>query len=92
MNRSVVMIHELALKLMNCCCNVHAIFADLVDAVVAVLLHPNSAARVSAAWCLRCICLALPSQLHPLITRCCDRLDALKSSPEAIAGYRYCMV
>ncbi|KAK3872016.1 hypothetical protein Pcinc_014808 [Petrolisthes cinctipes] len=60
---------------------------NLVDAVVAVLLHPNSAARVSGAWCLRCICLALPSQLHPLITRCCDRLDALKSSPEAIAGY-----
>ncbi|XP_045624859.2 LOW QUALITY PROTEIN: HEAT repeat-containing protein 5B [Procambarus clarkii] len=60
---------------------------NLVDAVVAVLLHPSSAARLSGAWCLRCICLALPSQLHPLITRCCDRLDALKSSPEAIAGY-----
>ncbi|XP_063873685.1 HEAT repeat-containing protein 5B-like [Scylla paramamosain] len=60
---------------------------NLVDAVVAVLLHPSSAARLNAAWCLRCICLALPSQLHPLITRCCDRLDALKSSPEAIAGY-----
>lgn len=60
---------------------------NLVDAVVAVLLHPSGAARLSAAWCLRCICIALPSQLHPLITRCCDRLDALKSSPEAIAGY-----
>ncbi|XP_047496501.1 HEAT repeat-containing protein 5B-like isoform X1 [Penaeus chinensis] len=60
---------------------------NLVDAVVAVLLHPSSAARLSASWCLRCICIALPSQLHPLISRCCDRLDTLKSSPEAIAGY-----
>ncbi|KAK7086919.1 HEAT repeat-containing protein 5B [Halocaridina rubra] len=60
---------------------------NLVDAVVAVLLHPSGAARLNAAWCLRCICVALPSQLHPLITRCCDRLEALKSSPEAIAGY-----
>lgn len=60
---------------------------NLVDAVVAVLLHPSGTARLNAAWCLRCICLALPSQLHPLIVRCCDRLDALKSSPEAIAGY-----
>ncbi|MCL4124784.1 UNVERIFIED_CONTAM: hypothetical protein GTU68_043849 [Idotea baltica] len=60
---------------------------NLTDAVVAVLLHPNTATRLSAAWCLRCVCLALPSQLHSLITRSCDRLESLKSSPEAISGY-----
>uniref|UniRef100_A0A6A7FSQ7 HEAT repeat-containing protein 5A n=5 Tax=Hirondellea gigas TaxID=1518452 RepID=A0A6A7FSQ7_9CRUS len=60
---------------------------NLVDAVISVVLHPSFAARLSAAWCLQCISVALPSQLHPLITRCCNRIDALKSSPEAIAGY-----
>ncbi|KAB7498931.1 HEAT repeat-containing protein 5B [Armadillidium nasatum] len=62
---------------------------NLLDAVVAVLLHPNTATRLAAAWCLRCICLSLPSQLHPLLTRCCDRLESLKSSPEAISGYSF---
>ena len=60
---------------------------NLLDAVVSVLLHPNFAARLSAAWCLQCIGVALPSQLHPLITRCCNKIEALKSSPEAIAGF-----
>ena len=60
---------------------------NLLDAVVSVLIHPSYAARLSAAWCLQCISIALPSQLHPLISRCCSRIDSLKSSPEAIGGY-----
>ena len=60
---------------------------NLIDSVISVVIHPNFAARLSAAWCLQCISIALPSQLHPLITRCCNKIDSLKSSPEAIAGY-----
>ncbi|XP_076062392.1 HEAT repeat-containing protein 5B isoform X2 [Oratosquilla oratoria] len=71
----------------TCTTLIHDPHLNIVDAVVSVLLHPNNAARMAAAWCLRCICSALPSQLHPLISRCCDRLDSLKSSPEAISGY-----
>lgn len=43
--------------------------ADLVDAVMAVLIHPCQAARLAAAWCLRCICVAVPSQNTPIIDR-----------------------
>ncbi|KAF2363792.1 Armadillo-type fold [Trinorchestia longiramus] len=60
---------------------------NLIDCVLSVLLHPNFAARLSASWCLQCICIALPSQLHPLIARCCNKIDSLKASTEAIAGY-----
>ncbi|XP_037078584.1 HEAT repeat-containing protein 5B-like [Pollicipes pollicipes] len=60
---------------------------NLLDAVVSVLIHPSQAARFAAAWCLRCICIAVPSQLTPLIDRCTERLDSLRNSPEAISGY-----
>ncbi|GFS31362.1 HEAT repeat-containing protein 5B [Nephila pilipes] len=61
--------------------------AGIIESVVSVLVHSSSAARLAAAWCLRLITTAVPSQLTPLLERCSDRLDALKSSPEAIAGY-----
>ncbi|XP_043232384.1 HEAT repeat-containing protein 5B-like isoform X2 [Amphibalanus amphitrite] len=60
---------------------------NLLDAVVSVLTHPSQAARFAAAWCLRCICIAVPSHLTPLIDRCTDRLDSLRNSPEAVSGY-----
>ncbi|XP_059208691.1 LOW QUALITY PROTEIN: HEAT repeat-containing protein 5A [Centropristis striata] len=59
----------------------------LVDTVVSVLLHPAPAASLAAAWCLRCVAVAMPSQCSPLLERCSERLVALKSSPEAVAGY-----
>ncbi|XP_054715706.1 HEAT repeat-containing protein 5B-like [Uloborus diversus] len=59
----------------------------IVESVVSVLVHSSSAARLAAAWCLRSITSAVPSQLTPLLERCSDRLEVLKSSPEAIAGY-----
>ncbi|GFX28551.1 HEAT repeat-containing protein 5B [Trichonephila clavipes] len=61
--------------------------AGIIESVVSVLVHSSSAARLAAAWCLRLITTSVPSQLTPLLERCSDRLDALKSSPEAIAGY-----
>ncbi|XP_040916672.1 HEAT repeat-containing protein 5A isoform X2 [Toxotes jaculatrix] len=59
----------------------------LLDTVISVLLHPVSSARVAAAWCLRCVAMAMPSQCTLLLDRCAARLVALKSSPEAVAGY-----
>uniref|UniRef100_A0A8P4K7T2 HEAT repeat-containing protein 5A n=1 Tax=Dicentrarchus labrax TaxID=13489 RepID=A0A8P4K7T2_DICLA len=61
--------------------------STLLDTVVSVLLHPVSSACLAAAWCLRCVAMAMPSQGSLLLDRCVERLVALKSSPEAVAGY-----
>lgn len=66
------------------CAFVHA---ALLDTVISILLHPISSARLAAAFCLRCVSMAMPSQCSPLLDRCVERLVALKSSPEAVAGY-----
>ncbi|XP_034187118.1 HEAT repeat-containing protein 5B isoform X2 [Osmia lignaria lignaria] len=60
---------------------------SLIDTIMAVLIHPCQAARLAASWCLRCICVAVPSQITPLIDRCVDGIENMRSSPEAIAGY-----
>lgn len=54
---------------------------------VSVLIHPCQAARLAAAWCLRCICVAVPSQISPLIDRCVAGIEQFRTSPEAISGY-----
>ncbi|CAB1331150.1 unnamed protein product [Coregonus sp. 'balchen'] len=59
----------------------------LLDTVISVLLHPSVSARLAAAWCLRCVAVAQPSQGAVLLDRCGERLNALKSCPEAVAGY-----
>ncbi|KAG9336358.1 hypothetical protein JZ751_002705 [Albula glossodonta] len=61
--------------------------AGVLDSITSVLLHPSAAARLAAAWCLRCIAVAMPSQASVLLDRCTERLNALKSCPEAVAGY-----
>ncbi|XP_075460815.1 HEAT repeat-containing protein 5B-like isoform X5 [Ascaphus truei] len=63
----------------------------LLDTVTSVLLHPSMAARLAAAWCLRCVAVALPFQLTPLLDRCVERLNNLKNSPEAVSGYSFAM-
>ncbi|XP_043289102.1 HEAT repeat-containing protein 5B isoform X2 [Venturia canescens] len=60
---------------------------SLIDTTMTVLVHPCQAARLAAAWCLRCICVAVPSQITPLIDRCVEGIENMRSSPEAIAGY-----
>ncbi|KAI8437677.1 hypothetical protein MSG28_011921 [Choristoneura fumiferana] len=62
---------------------------NMVDAIFAVLEHPCVAARLAGAWCVRCICVALPSQITPLLDKCVDALDAPRSSPTPhhISGY-----
>ncbi|KAM3594589.1 uncharacterized protein V6R79_010326 [Siganus canaliculatus] len=59
----------------------------LLDTVISVLLHPAASARLAAAWCLRCVAMAMPSHGSLLLDRCAERLVAFKSSPEAVAGY-----
>ncbi|KAI5087893.1 HEAT repeat-containing protein 5B, partial [Silurus meridionalis] len=63
----------------------------LLETVMSVLLHPSMAARLAAAWCLRCVAVALPNQLTLLLDRCAERINALKSSPEAVSGYSFAM-
>ncbi|XP_065165699.1 HEAT repeat-containing protein 5B isoform X3 [Atheta coriaria] len=60
---------------------------NLIEATVSVLIHPCQAARLAAAWCLRCICVAVPSQITPLIDRCVNGIEERRTSPEAISGY-----
>ncbi|OXB83915.1 UNVERIFIED_CONTAM: hypothetical protein H355_009399 [Colinus virginianus] len=61
----------------------------VLDAVISVVLHPSIAVRLTAAWCLRCIAIALPSYVSLLLNRCIERLSALKSSPEAVTGFSF---
>uniref|UniRef100_A0A8C3LRR6 HEAT repeat-containing protein 5A n=1 Tax=Chrysolophus pictus TaxID=9089 RepID=A0A8C3LRR6_CHRPC len=61
----------------------------VLDAVICVILHPSIPVRLTAAWCLRCIAIALPSYVSLLLNRCIERLNALKSSPEAVTGFSF---
>ncbi|XP_074651872.1 HEAT repeat-containing protein 5B-like [Tubulanus polymorphus] len=61
----------------------------IIEPVMSVLIHPCACARLTAAWCLRCIAVALPSQMTPLLDHCMSRMHQLKSSPEAISGYSF---
>ncbi|XP_051936742.1 HEAT repeat-containing protein 5B [Hippocampus zosterae] len=63
----------------------------LLETVTSVLLHPSMAARLAAAWCLRCVAVALPYQLTPLLDRCAEKINSLKSSPDAVSGYSFAM-
>lgn len=59
----------------------------LLDSVLAALLHPKPAASLAAAWCLRCLVVALPSHCCQLLDHCTQQLQAHKLSPVAVAGY-----
>ncbi|TSW08333.1 HEAT repeat-containing protein 5A [Bagarius yarrelli] len=59
----------------------------ILDTVISMLLHPSLSARLAAAWCLRCIAIALPAQMVPLLDWCSERLNDLRPCPEAVAGY-----
>ncbi|KAF9416302.1 hypothetical protein HW555_006256 [Spodoptera exigua] len=60
---------------------------NMIDAICTVLSHPCVAARLAAAWCVRCVCVALPAQITPLLDRCVDALDAARPTPHHISGY-----
>ncbi|GLH08860.1 HEAT repeat-containing protein 5B [Gryllus bimaculatus] len=60
---------------------------SVIEATMAVLMHPCQAARLAAAWCLRCVCVAVPSQITPLIDRCIEGIETMRLCPEGLAGY-----
>ena len=60
-----------------------------MEPVFACLLHPILVVRAATAWCLRCLTLAVPSQLTPLIDRCLSRLEHMKASADAIRYHIY---
>lgn len=60
---------------------------NFIDAICAVLVHPCLAARLAAAWSLRCICVAVPSQITPLIDRFLEAIEKMRASPDAVSGY-----
>lgn len=59
----------------------------LLETLDLVLKSPSMAARLAAAWCMRCVAKALPSQLYNLINVCLARLEQFKSNPDTISGY-----
>ncbi len=59
----------------------------LLEVLLSVLPHSSSAPRVAAAWCLRCMAIACPSNLTPAIDMCLEGLENLRSSQEAVIGY-----
>lgn len=61
----------------------------VLDSIGSVMLLPNAGVRLAAAWCLRCIAIAVPSQLTPLLDWSITKLKELKSSPEAVVGYSH---
>ncbi|KAM3852279.1 HEAT repeat-containing protein 5A [Vipera latastei] len=61
----------------------------VLDAVISILLHPCISVQLAAAWCLRCIAVALPCYLSPFLDSCIERLTAMKSCPEAVTGYSF---
>ena len=59
----------------------------LMETLDVVLRSPSMAARLAAAWCMRCVARSLPSQLYNLVNVCLARLEQVKTSPEAISGF-----
>ena len=59
----------------------------LTEVLLSVLLHPCQAPRLAAAFCLRCLCIAVPSHLTPTIDICLEGLEKFKTTIEAVAGY-----
>lgn len=64
---------------------------NLLETVMISLIHQSQPVRLASAWCLRCICVAVPSQCTPLIDRCTECIEMMKNSPEAISGYSYAL-
>uniref|UniRef100_A0A915D0I2 HEAT repeat-containing protein 5B n=1 Tax=Ditylenchus dipsaci TaxID=166011 RepID=A0A915D0I2_9BILA len=87
---SVVILLEISALVRQVGTSITSIFVEaqgIMEPVFGCLLHPINVTRVAAAWCLRNITLAVPSQSTPLIDRCVNRLEHMKKSPEAVSGF-----
>ncbi|KAF6204448.1 hypothetical protein GE061_002789 [Apolygus lucorum] len=87
----VCALQELASLILSLGTTASQLFSDpsnnVLDTVMSVLVHPCQAARLAAAWCLRCICVAIPCQITPLIDKCVEGIENMRTSPEGISGY-----
>lgn len=63
--------------------------SSLVTTLTTILSHTNLATRLSGAWCLHCVGVALPSQLSSLVTFFLEKLKGCRGQPEALVGYSY---
>ncbi|XP_072933477.1 HEAT repeat-containing protein 5B [Epargyreus clarus] len=60
---------------------------NMIDTIFTVLEHPCVAARLAAGRAARCVCVALPALIAPLLDRCVDALDVPRPTPHRISGY-----
>lgn len=63
--------------------------SPLLSAMNSVLVLPYLAARLAGAWCMRCVGLALPSQLSMLLDYCLSKLKGSQKSLEAVSGFSH---
>lgn len=63
----------------------------LVENIYILVNHSAHIVRLSAAYSLRCICLACNNQLTPMIERSLERLETMRTSPESINGHSYAL-
>ncbi|OQR70512.1 HEAT repeat-containing protein 5B-like, partial [Tropilaelaps mercedesae] len=59
----------------------------LVEITFSALTNSNATVRIYAAYLLRWMTQAQPALLSPVIQRCIDQFEVMKSSPSCIAGY-----
>lgn len=87
----VCALQELAVLFLSLGTTMYHLVSDanvgLVNGLFSVLIHPCQSTRLSAAWALRCLCVAIPSETHKCVERCLQAFDTMKTSPEAVAGY-----
>lgn len=66
--------------------------SKVIEIISSLLIYPIPSVRITASWCLRCICFASPSQLTLLIDRCLEQLEKqTETSPEIIHGYSFAL-
>ncbi|OWA50765.1 HEAT repeat-containing protein 5B [Hypsibius exemplaris] len=64
---------------------------NLIDVTMAIVVYPSANVQLAAAWTLRCIITALPTQVVPVLNRLLSKIEDTKTFPEGIVGYSYGM-
>lgn len=89
-------LHELSLLVQSLGTSTSLLIQDscngLIDTLFLVILNPSHSVRLSAAWCLRSITTALPSQMTRLIDRCLEKMKSLAKqstsyNTDAMSGF-----
>ncbi|CAI2353223.1 unnamed protein product [Caenorhabditis sp. 36 PRJEB53466] len=86
----IVILQEISVLVRQIGTSVMPLFTEatgIMEHIFKCLTHPLASARYAAAWCLRCIAIAVPNLMTPLIDRCLPRLDQMSSSSRAVSGF-----